>query len=286
MATAGSAPPRAPWRPAGPLAGWRVATITSLLALAVVAWALTGSRMSGMDDGPGTGLGALGFYVSAWVVMMAAMMFPSIAPMVSTYVGIQRGRRRRGMSFAAGASTFFVGGYLLTWTLAGLAAYGLFVAGDALSGEALAWENGGRWVAAGVLIGAAAYELTPLKGACLTRCRGPLAFVLESWRDGRGGALQMGMLHGAWCVGCCWALMAALFALGVMSIPWMLLIALLIAVEKLAPWRGAATLTVTAVLVLLAIGVAVAPASVPGLTLPSGGMEMDEAMGPMALVPG
>ena len=129
-------------------------------------------------------------------------------------------------------------GYLVTWTLAGLAAYGLPRPGRALDGGALAWDEGGRWLAAGVLFGAAAYELTPLKYACLRRCRGPLGFVIEHWRDGRLGALRMGVMHGAWCVGCCWALMAALFALGAMSIAWMVLIALLIAVEKLLPWRG------------------------------------------------
>jgi predicted metal-binding membrane protein len=259
---------------AAPFARWRLATIGALVALAVVAWAQTGARMSGMDDGPGTELGTLGFYVTAWVVMMAAMMFPSIAPMVATYLGIQRGRRRRRMVATVGATPCFVAGYLVTWTASGLAAYALFELGAAVTGDALAWDGAGRWVAGGVLLAAAVYELTPLKAACLTRCRGPLAFVLSSWRDGRLGALRMGMLHGGWCVGCCWALMAALFALGVMSVAWMIVIALLIAVEKLLPWRSGATVSVTAVLVALAAGVLVAPERVPGLTLPSGGMQM------------
>jgi predicted metal-binding membrane protein len=202
-------------------------------------------------------------------------MFPSVGPMVATYVGIQRGRRRKGMAAAAGATAFFVAGYLVTWTVAGLAAYGLFELGREVLGDVLAWDRAGRWVAAGVLVGAAAYELTPLKAACLTRCRGPLAFVLEQWRDGRAGALRMGVVHGAWCVGCCWALMAALFGLGVMSVTWMIVIAVLIAGEKLLPWRTAATLGVTAALVLLAAGVAAAPDRVPGLTVPSQGTGME-----------
>jgi predicted metal-binding membrane protein len=161
-------------------------------------------------------------------------------------------------------------GYLVTWTAAGLAAFGLFAAGRALVGDQLAWDAAGRWVAAVVLLAAAVYEFTPLKNACLTRCRGPLSFILESWRDGRRGALRMGLEHGAWCVGCCWALMAALFALGVMSIAWMVLVALLIAVEKLLPWRRAATGAVAVALVVLAIGVAAVPERVPALTVPAG----------------
>jgi predicted metal-binding membrane protein len=259
-----------PARPGvGPFGGWRLATIGALLGLAVVAWVITGERMQGMDAGPGTDPGTLGFYLTSWVVMMAAMMFPSVAPLVAVYAGLQRGRRAKAMPAPAGATGFLVAGYLVTWTAAGLLAFGLLAAGRALLGDQLAWDAGGRWVAAGVLVAAAAYEFTPLKNACLTRCRGPLSFILERWRDGRLGAVGMGIEHGAWCVGCCWALMAALFALGVMSIPWMVVVALLIAVEKLLPWRRTATAAVAGVLLALAIGVAAAPASVPALTVPS-----------------
>ena len=255
---------------AGSYGRWQLATVGALVGLAIVAWVLTGARMAGMDGGPGTDPGTLGFYLTSWVVMMAAMMFPSVAPFVAIYAGLQRGRRARSLPAPAGATTLLVTGYLVTWTAAGLVAFGLFAAGRALLGDQLAWDAGGRWVAAGVLLAAAAYEFTPLKNACLTRCRGPLSFILESWRDGRGGALRMGIEHGAWCVGCCWALMAALFALGVMSVAWMLVVALLIAVEKLLPWRSVATAAVAAVLVVLAIGVAAAPGRVPALTVPAG----------------
>lgn len=253
----------------GPFAGWRLAAVGALLVLAVGAWAVTGVRMEGMDAGPGTDLGTLGFYVTTWVVMMAAMMFPSVAPLVAIYAGLQRDRHAKSMPAPVGATSLLVAGYLVTWTAAGLVAFGLFAAGDALVGDQLAWDAAGQWVAVGVLLTAAAYEFTPLKDACLTRCRGPLSFILGSWRDGRLGALRMGIEHGAWCVGCCWALMAALFALGVMSIRWMVVVALLIAVEKLLPWRAVATWAVAAVLVVLAIGVAVAPDRVPALTVPS-----------------
>jgi predicted metal-binding membrane protein len=255
--------------PASMLLAWRLAIIGALLVLAAVAWWMTDLRMAGMDAGPGTDPGALGFYVTTWVVMMAAMMFPSIAPMVLMYVGLQRGRRERGMPAPVGATASFVGGYLLVWAAAGLVGYAVLKLGRDLDGGLLAWNRAGRWAAVGVLLAAAAYEFTPLKAACLTRCRGPLGFLVSQWRDGRGGALRMGAVHGGWCIGCCWALMAALFALGAMSLVWMILIAALIAVEKMLPWRGAATAGVAAVLLGLAIGLAAAPERVPGLTIPA-----------------
>ncbi|HEY8002015.1 MAG: DUF2182 domain-containing protein [Vicinamibacteria bacterium] len=250
-----------------PLRG-QLALIGLLLALALAAWLLTDDRMAGMDSGPGTDLGGLGFFVTAWVVMMAAMMFPSIWPMVGVYANIQRRRREAGKTAPAGATTLFVIGYLAVWTAAGLVAYGLFEGLRSVSIDAFSWDRGGKYLAGGVLLVAAVYQLTPLKYACLRRCRGPLGFLIESWRDGRVGALRMGFAHGAWCLGCCWALMAALFALGVMSVGWMILVAALIALEKLAPWQWLATRGVAIVLLVLAIAVATAPADVPGLTIP------------------
>jgi predicted metal-binding membrane protein len=253
----------------------RLAIIAVLVGLAAIAWWATDLRMAGMDAGPGTDPGALGFYVTTWVVMMAAMMFPSIAPMVLMYVGLQRGRRAKGLTAPIGATAFFVAGYLVTWAVVGLVGYAVLGLGRELDGGFFAWDRAGKWAAAGVLAVAALYEFTPLKQACLKRCRGPLGFLMSEWRDGRLGALRMGVVHGAWCVGCCWALMAALFALGAMSLFWMIVVAVLIAVEKLLPWRKAATTGVAAVLAALAIGIAAAPADVPGLTVPSGKSTMD-----------
>jgi predicted metal-binding membrane protein len=255
--------------PADLLRATQLAIVATLLALAAVAWWWTDLRMGGMDDGPGTDPGTPAFFVTTWVVMMAAMMFASIAPMVLMYVGLQRGRRAKGMPAPVGATACFVAGYLILWGAVGLIAYGVLQLGRELDGGFLAWDRAGRWTAAAVLAAAALYELTPLKDACLTRCRGPLGFLVTEWRDGRAGALRMGVVHGAWCVGCCWALMAALFALGAMSLAWMALIAALIAVEKLLPWRRIAVGGVVAVLAALAIAVAAAPERVPGLTIPS-----------------
>ncbi len=251
----------------------RLGLVALLLALTALAWWSTADRMAGMDAAPGTDLGALGWFLGVWVVMMAAMMFPSLAPTVALYARMTRRRE-------PDRALLFTSGYLLVWGAAGLGAYALFELGRSLFGGDLAWHGGGRWFAAGVLAVAALYELTPLKDVCLAKCRSPVGFLLGTWRDGRLGALEMGSRHAGWCLGCCWALMAALFALGVMSLTWMAFVAALIALEKIMPWRRAATWGTAALLLALAIGVLVAPHAVPGLVVPGshGAMHAMNAM--------
>jgi predicted metal-binding membrane protein len=260
----------------------RLGLLGLLFMLALVAWLAVDERMQGMDAGPGTDLGAFGFYLTTWVVMMSAMMFPSIAPMVLMYARMEAGRRERGRSATFGATAVFVGGYLVAWTVAGLTGYAIFELSRSLSIDAFSWDRGGPYLAGGVLIAAAVYQLTPLKDACLMRCRSPLTFLLTAWRPGRLGAMRMGIEHGGWCVGCCWALMAALFALGVMSIGWMAFIAALIALEKLLPWEAYANRGIALLLVVLGIAVAFVPGRVPGLTLP-GSPQAAEAMQAMGM---
>jgi predicted metal-binding membrane protein len=243
--------------------------IALLVGMALVGWLITDRTMSGMDAGPGTDLGSFGFYISSWVVMMAAMMFPSIVPMVLVYRLIERRRRELQHVAKHGSTTLFIAGYLVTWTAFGALAYALFVGVRSLSIGAFSWHRGGPYLAGGVLLAAALYQLTPAKDACLRRCRSPLQFLTGAWRDGPLGALRLGIEHGAWCIGCCWALMAALFALGVMSIGWMLLIAAVIAIEKLVPWKVSANLTIALVVAALGLAVALVPSDVPGLTLPT-----------------
>ena len=248
-----------------------------LLALALLAWFVTDNRMGEMDSTPGMALGSLGFYVTVWVVMMAAMMFPSVAPTVLMYDRLREGHRARGAGAARDATALFVAGYLLVWTLAGLAAYGVFELVRAIDPPFLAWDEAGQYVTAGVIVAAAIYQVTPLKQACLVKCRSPMMFLAERWRPGRLGGLELGARHGAWCLGCCWALMAALFAVGVMSLGWMALIAAFIAAEKLLPWPVAARRTVAILLLLLGLGIAIAPADVPGFAEP--GMSMPDSGG-------
>ena len=237
----------------------RLGIVTVLFALAALCWWATVDRMQGMDDGPWTTLGTLGWFLGAWAVMMAAMMFPSVAPTVALYARMTRERSRA-------RPALFVVGYLLTWGAVGAIAYAL----ARIAGDVLAWDRAGRWIAGATLLAAAAYELTPLKDACLGKCRSPLGFLLGAWREGRAGALQMGARHGAWCVGCCWALMLSLFALGVMSIAWMAFVAGLIAAEKLLPWRRVATYGTAGILLVLGLLLLVAPEAVPALTVPAG----------------
>jgi predicted metal-binding membrane protein len=247
----------------------RLGLIVLLLGLAIAGWAVTDRRMAGMDAGPGTDPGVLGFYLATWVVMMAAMMFPSIAPMVLTYGRIQRGKRERGLPVTIGATCVFVAGYLVTWTATGLGFYSVVAAARAVDLGGIAWDQTGRYLAGGVIVAAGLYQFTPLKQACLRKCRDPFMFLLTSWRSGRAGALRMGIEHGFWCVGCCWALMAALFALGVMSVGWMAFIAALIAIEKLLPWKSVANRGIAILLLALGILVAFVPDKVPGLTIPT-----------------
>jgi predicted metal-binding membrane protein len=197
--------------------------------------------------------------------MMAAMMFPSITPMVVGYARIEEGTRGRGRTI--GATAVFVAGYLLAWAGAGLLAYTIVEGVRELNLGFLAWEELGPYVAGGVILGAAIYQLSPLKDSCLRQCRSP-RMLLQHWRPGRMGALRMGFEHGGFCIGCCWALMAALFALGVMSVGWMVFVAVLIAAEKLVPWRAIANRGIALVLAVLAIAVAFTPADVPSLTIP------------------
>jgi predicted metal-binding membrane protein len=264
IASANDRPAEAGLAPVFAAARARLGLVTLLFVLAASAWWVTRDRMRGMDGGPGTELGSLGWFLGVWVVMMAAMMLPSVSPTVALY---SRMTRRR----APLAALVFTSGYLLTWTAAGVVAFAISNLVADVLGDELSWDTGGRWLAAGILAAAALYELTPLKDACLGKCRSPLGFLLGSWRGGLSGALNMGTKHGAWCVGCCWALMAALFALGVMSIAWMALVAALIAAEKLLPWRRAATNGTAAILLVLAVLLVAAPDAIPGLTIPDKG---------------
>lgn len=237
----------------------RTRTAILLLAGAGVAWAVTVEQMRGMDAGPGTDLGGLGWYLGVWVTMTAAMMLPSAIPAAGHVA--RRARRN--------APVLFVAGYLTVWAVYGLAAYGLFRFLSSHDTRWLAWDERGPWVAGAVIVAAGIYELTPLKRSSLSRCR--------SARQPEN-PVRSGLAHGVDCVGCSGGLMAVLFVLGVMSLFWMALVAVAIFAEKVLP-HGARLATPLAVaLVVLGVWVGVSPASVPGLTQPGGGsssMEMN-----------
>jgi predicted metal-binding membrane protein len=232
-----------------------------LVAVAGVCWAVTVERMRGMDMGPGTHLGGLGWFAVVWVTMMAAMMLPSLSLMAVAYSRAADGGQARSI---AGTGAFAVG-YLLPWAAFGVLAYALVEWVRSLELGFVAWDRAGQYVAGGVLLGAALYELTTAKRSCLRHCRDSR---LIRHRPGLSGALIMGVEQGGFCVGCSGALMAALFALGVMSVAWMLLIAALIAIEKLLPWTVIATGVTAAALALLGAAVMFVPDQIPWLTVP------------------
>jgi len=220
-----------------------------LLAAAGVAWVVTVERMSGMDEGPGTDLGGLGWYLGIWVTMTAAMMLPSLLPQVARLVP--------ALPFAAG--------YLAVWTVYGVVAYVVFRLVTSFDTGWLAWDEGGPYAAGGLIVAAGIYELMPLKQRSLRRCRA--AHHSE-------GAFRSGLTHGLDCVGCSGGLMLVLFAVGVMSLFWMAIVAAAIFAEKVLPHGHRLVPLLAVALAALGIWVAVSPASVPRLTQPGGSPSM------------
>jgi predicted metal-binding membrane protein len=191
-----------------------------------------------------------------WWVMMIAMMTPSAAPLVLLYGRVLRHHSAHAPDGAALVSSFYlIGGYLVAWLVFAMAAAALQVGLQPadLTSSTMLWSKSAI-LSATVLFAAGIYQLSPLKSACLRQCRGPVAFLTRYWRPGRVGAFVLGLRHGAWCVGCCWMLMALLFVGGIMNLVWIAAIALLVLAEKLAP-AGPAVSKATGV-ALLAWGVA------------------------------
>jgi predicted metal-binding membrane protein len=231
----------------------------ALAAVTLAAWvaflaqsASPGSMaMDTMSSGP-TVAGAVGF-VGAWVVMMAAMMLPSAAPVVLLY-------RTAGANGRAANTVPLVAGYLLAWAMFGAFVYAAQQTLGAAIHSSSTLSNARPYAVAGILAIAGVYQFTPLKQACLRQCRSPLDFLMHRWRGaGAFDALRLGVEHGAYCVGCCWGLMAVLVVAGAMNLIWVVLIALIVFVEKLMPFGERGAQLTGAGLALLAVLVAVHP---------------------------
>jgi predicted metal-binding membrane protein len=176
-----------------------------------------------------------GSLILMWWLMMVAMMLPSATPAILLYARV---RESRGDESSIAQTPVFLAGYLSIWLLFSILA--AFAQG-LLAGPSMTLGN--RWAESALLIAAGVYELTPLKKGCLTRCRSPAEFLTRHWRPGWGGAVRLGVLHGANCLGCCWMLMALLFVGGVMNLLWIVGLTLIVTVEKLLPrgdWFGCA----------------------------------------------
>jgi predicted metal-binding membrane protein len=198
--------------------------------------------------------------------MMTAMMFPSVWPAVTVHgLVVRRRAPARVRSFVRSAA--FVAGYIGSWTVFGLGAFALLAVARTAGLDSLSTAELARYVVAPAALAGAVYQVAPFKQTCLRHCRGPLHFFMEHWRDGSRGALAMGARHGAYCVGCCWMLMLVLLALGVMSVTWMAVVAVAIAVEKLAPagWVRRASGALTVALTVLALVAVAKPSWLPGV---------------------
>lgn len=237
------------------------ALIAALVAAAAVCWLLNVRMWLDMGNGPGTmGFGLAGF-IGFWTTMMAAMMLPSATPAAALYLRTVRARADGAIRFARTAA--LICGYLTVWAGSGIAAYFAVWGASRLAADEPAIA---RWTAAGALFVIGAYQLTPLKDRCLSHCRSPLGFLLHvgNYR-GPLRDFKTGAYHGAFCLGCCWSLMAIFIVVGVMNLAWMAALAAVIALEKL--WRYGPELSraVGIALVGLAFFVPWNPSLVPGM---------------------
>jgi predicted metal-binding membrane protein len=253
-----------------------------LLVLAAAAWAALVWQGAGADMDMAMASPTMGMraplFLAIWVIMMVAMMFPTAAPMILTFHSVQASKRRRGEAFVA--TWVFVAAYMAIWTLSGVAAYAGALAAEALAAHAALSPRTSSRIGGAVLVAAGLYQLTPLKDLCLSKCRTPISFIMTSWRDGVGGALRMGLLHGAYCLGCCWLLFVVLFPLGIMNIAAMAVITLVVFAEKTLPWGRPVARATAAVLVAYGAVVLVTPQVLPTF-MAGGGMASSTTAAPM-----
>jgi predicted metal-binding membrane protein len=248
--------------------------LSLLLALAAAAWALLVWQGADADMGMAMASPTMGMraplFLAIWVVMMVAMMFPTAAPMILTFNKVQVGKRQRGEAFVA--TWVFVAAYMLVWALSGVAAYAGALVAEAIAAHAALTSATAARIGGAVLVVAGLYQLTPLKDLCLSKCRTPITFILTSWHDGTAGALRMGLVHGGYCLGCCWLLFVILFPLGIMNVAAMAAITFLVFAEKTLPWGRPVARVTAAVLVAYGVTVMAAPQVLP--TFMAGGMGM------------
>jgi predicted metal-binding membrane protein len=250
---------------ANPLWVQRNVILGLLLALAAAAWAVliwqsTDANMDMTMASSTMGMRAPAFLM-IWVIMMLAMMFPTAAPVILTFHKVQADKRDNGHAFVS--TWVFVAAYILVWTLVGVVAYVGALAIEAIAARAALSSATTARIGGAVLVAAGIYQLTPLKDLCLSKCRTPITFIIASWRAGIAGALRMGLLHGAYCFGCCWLLFVILFPLGIMNVGAMVAVTLIIFAEKTLPWPRIAPYAAAFALVLYGALVIASPQLLP-----------------------
>jgi predicted metal-binding membrane protein len=254
----------------------RSATLGLLLALAAAAWAVLVWQHADatMDMTTPVMLGPrLPLFLVMWLVMMVAMTLPTAAPMILTFHKVQAANQRPRDAF--GSTWVFVAAYLVVWAFAGLAAYVGMQAAEAAIVRAALPPTVVAQLGGAVIALAGIYQLTPLKDVCLSKCREPIDFIVLAYRDGATSALEMGLLHGAYCLGCCWLLFVILFPLGIMNVAAMAVVTLIILAEKTLPWPRLAPYATAGALVLYGALVITSPQLLPtfeqngGATMPA-----------------
>ena len=212
----------------GPLRVQHNIILVLLLALAAAAWAVLVWQHGDATIGLRAPL-----FLASWVIMMVAMMFPTAAPMILGFHRVQAVKYK--LDVALVSTWVFVGAYLLVWAFAGIAAYAGVLVAETAAARAALTPAAEAQVGGAIIMIAGIYQLTPLKELCLSKCRTPIRFIMTSWRDGTAGAFRMGLLHGIYCLGCCWLLFVILFPLG-MNVGAMAAVTLIILAEKMLPW--------------------------------------------------
>lgn len=238
------------------------------LAWAVMAWQAAAMMTAGAGDASAMMMSrrswtpvGLGLIYLMWVVMMVAMMVPATSPMIAAFATVNRRRRQSGRPYIATA--VFLAGYLITWSLFSIAATGLQWLLQEAGLLTPMMENASPMLSAVLLVTAGLYQWTPLKDVCLNRCRTPVGFVLTEWRDGITGAVSMGLRHGLFCIGCCFALMGLLFAVAVMDLRWVAAVAGLLTAEKLLSWPRVWRYAIGAILVGTGVAFAASGLKIP-----------------------
>jgi predicted metal-binding membrane protein len=254
------------WRQvtATPMSRARAGILLALIVLTAGSWwflLAAGSDMDSHATTPTMGMGVL-LFLAVWVAMMVATMFPAVAPMVLMFARLSAVKRSSGRAFVP--TWIFLCGYLLVWTALGAAAFVLAVGAERLARQVEVIDDNAARLGGLLIIGAGLYQFSRLKDRCLTECRSPMAFVMQHWREGRLGAVRMGVHHGWHCAGCCWAVMAMMFPLGMMNIAVLAAVTAFIYAEKVLPNGDALRRGAGVALLAFGLAVLVSPGLLPG----------------------
>ena len=252
--------------------GWSM----TILLLAVLAWLASLIIMADHDHGPGTQLHEFPIFLGGWALMLTAMMLPTEMTYISTLSALLKAQNRTN-SARIQTVIYFVGGYALAWIGYGLIAYLLDAMIRNFVLDAIAWYRPvpllpglriGPLLAGSVLVFAGLYQISKFKQVCLIHCRSPLTFFARNWQQGIFGATRMGLQHGLICVGCCWALMAVMFAVGAMNLIWMALLTLIMFAEKVLPHGRKLEVPIAGFLCSMGAWVVISPDTAPLLKAP------------------